>query len=311
MDKSKTSAAVWLRRLSQTLFLLLFLYLFLATTYRPGNEADGMLTLFFDLDPLVMVTVWLGGHAVASALFLSFITLAATLVFGRWFCGWVCPFGTLHQFFSRMKKGKKKALIQAGRYTAWQKSKYYVLVGLLVSALFGVNLAGWIDPFSFFYRAMATAVFPAFNAGIQGVFDWFYEVNPLHLSAVSEPIYRVLRNHFLMMGQPHFFWGALLGVLFGAVIILNLFRGRFWCRYICPLGGMLGIVGKNPVLRLEVNPDKCSHCMKCVAACPTAADPRGQGNWRPSECIYCWKCESDCPENAITFQFKAPGGERS
>jgi len=306
MANQKASVPVWLRRISQIFFLLLFFYLFLATTYRPENEAGDLLTLFFDLDPLVMITVWLGGHAAASALFLSFITLAVTLIFGRWFCGWVCPFGTLHHLFARIKKGKKNDMIQAGRYTVWQKSKYYVLVGLLVSTVFGANLAGWIDPFSFLTRAMATAVFPAINTGFQGIFDWFYNVNPLHLSAASEPIYRVLRKYFLTMGQPHFFWGTLLGVLFGVVIILNFFRGRFWCRYVCPLGGMLGLVGKYTPLRLKIDPDKCTSCMTCTSVCPTAADPQAKGSWRPSECIYCWNCESACPETALSFSFGVP-----
>ena len=116
MANPKASLPVWLRRLSQTVFLLLFFYLFLATVYRPENEAGGLLTLFFNLDPLVMITVWLGGHAVASGLLLSFITLAVTLVFGRWFCGWICPFGTLNHIFARMKRGKKSELVIKNDY---------------------------------------------------------------------------------------------------------------------------------------------------------------------------------------------------
>lgn len=307
MAKNNTTLPVSLRRLSQTLFLLLFFYLFVITVYHPENATGGAVKFFFNLDPLVMVTVWLGGHAVAAALLLSLVTLVTTLVLGRWFCGWVCPFGALHTLFSSMRgKRRAKEKVAAGRYSTWQKSKYYVLVGVLVAALFGVNLAGWIDPFSFFYRSMATAVFPAVNAGLQGFFDLAYGTP---FAVVTEPIYHGLRKYFLTMAQPRFFWGSLIGVLFGVVVALNFFRARFWCRYVCPTGALLGLFGKNPTLQIKVDPDKCNNCMTCVMECQGAADPRSSGSWKPSECFYCWNCQSNCPQEAISFNFNVPGGE--
>jgi polyferredoxin len=100
----------------------------------------------------------------------------------------------------------------------------------------------------------------------------------------------------------------LLGILFGVVILLNFARGRFWCRYICPLGGLLGIVGKNPVVRIKVDADKCTKCMACVSVCPTGAEPESDGSWRAGECIYCWNCEGICPVDAISFKFMVAGG---
>jgi polyferredoxin len=307
MAGKKTSFPVWLRRLSQTVFLLLFLYLFTITAYHPENATGGPVTLFFNLDPLVMFTLWLGGHAVAAALLFSFITLGVTLLFGRWFCGWVCPFGALHTLLTSWRKGKKKELVKAGSYSNLQKSKYYILVLFLFSALFGANVMGWLDPFSFFYRSLATAVYPAINAGFGGFFNWVYEVNPLNLSAVTEPLYKGLRMYLLTFEQPRFDWGMLIGVLFGVVIALNFFRGRFWCRYICPLGGLLGIFGKNPTVRVTVDADRCKNCLDCVATCQGGADPKSTESWKPAECLYCWNCRSECPEDAISINFKAPG----
>ena len=138
--------------------MLLFLYLFLQTAFHPGDVAQGHVAFFFDIDPLVLLTVWLGGHVVASAMLLSLITVVVTLLFGRWFCGWFCPFGALHNFFTSLRGGTKKAKLLAGGYSSRQKIKYYVLIALLISALVGANLAGWLDPFSFFFRSMAMAV---------------------------------------------------------------------------------------------------------------------------------------------------------
>lgn len=310
MAKNKTSSFVWLRRLSQAVFLLIFLYLFMLTVYHPGNEARGPVTLFFDLDPLVMLTMWLGGHA-AAGLLLALVTVCFTLILGRWFCGWVCPFGTVHNMFNGIRMAKGKDKIKAGSYSVLQKGKYYILTIVLACAFFGANLAGWLDPFSFLYRALATAIYPMVNAFLQGFFSWMYEVDPIKLSAVTEPVYGVLRQYFLAFSQPHYYWGMLLGVLFGVVIALNMFRNRFWCRYICPLGALLGILGKNPVVRINVDKGKCNDCSLCRMECQTGADPVGGSGWRAAECIYCWTCESVCPNKAISFEFKAPGGKES
>lgn len=297
---------VWLRRLTQTVFLLLFLYLFLQTVYQPNGAKPGPITLFFDLDPLILLTVWLGGHAVSAALLLSLFTVAATLVFGRWFCGWICPFGTLHQLFTAMRGPKRKEKLRTAGYSVRPVAKYYILVISLFCAFFGANLAGWLDPFSFLIRSMATVVFPAVNSGIQGFFDWLYHVNPLGISVASEPVYRVLRAYFLVLEQPYYFWGMLFGLLFGVVVALNFYRARFWCRYICPLGGLLAFVGKNPTLRLRVDAEKCKDCLDCVLNCQGGAEPHHQDTWKPSECLFCWNCRSGCPTGAITFSFKRP-----
>ncbi len=129
----KTSRIVWLRRFIQTGFFLLFCYLFLQTVYHPINKAGRGVTLFFNLDPLVALSAWVASRAFVGAMLLSLVTLAMTLVFGRWFCGWICPFGALHNFFSSLRGGSAKQKLEAGGYDTWQKAKYYLLVAFLVA----------------------------------------------------------------------------------------------------------------------------------------------------------------------------------
>ncbi len=314
-SKRNASIVVWLRRIVQTLSLTLFLYLFLQTVYHPINETGGHVTLFFELDPLVLLTVWLATHAAAAALFVSLMTLVLTMLFGRWFCGWVCPFGTLHNSITSLRRGRLLTKLQIGGYSGGQKLKYYVLAFVLGAALVGCNVAGWLDPLSLLYRSLATVVFPAVNLGIRSLFGLIYESNPrvgsFRITDVSEPLYELLCKYLLAVEQPRFLWGALIGMLFGSAVALNLYRARFWCRFVCPLGALLGIAGKNPLLRLSTRSDLCNECSLCLVDCQGGADPHGQANWKPSECFYCWNCHSSCPTHALSFDFQASVERRS
>lgn len=308
MAKKRTSWPVWLRRMTQTAFLLLFLFLFLQTVYHPINKTGGRVTLFFELDPLVFLTVLMATHTVVAVLLLSFVTLGITWLFGRWFCGWVCPLGALHNFFTALRGGYLKEKLEAGGYSRWQKAKYYLLVFFLVSSIAGFNLVGWLDPFSFFFRSLATAIFPAVQSGLQGWFGWLYQADPglgkLRVTAVSEPVYEFLRRYFLAVEQPHYYGGLLIGVLFFVVVGLNFYRARFWCRYLCPLGALLGVVGKNPVVRLVKETPLCHDCRLCLADCQGAAEPQTPDDWKPSECFFCWNCQSKCPTDAVSFRLE-------
>src|SRR5512147_3154770 len=84
------------RRITQGLFLLLFLFLFIQTESKGNDELGLPVRLFLDFDPLILVTTLLSAHAAAVAFFFSLITIVVTLLLGRVFCGWVCPLGTLN-----------------------------------------------------------------------------------------------------------------------------------------------------------------------------------------------------------------------
>ncbi|HMD72082.1 MAG TPA: 4Fe-4S binding protein [Bryobacteraceae bacterium] len=295
---------VWLRRGVQSSVLLLFLYLFLETAEHPINQPGAGVKLFFELDPLAALASWLAAHAIPAGVLLAAATLAATAVFGRWFCGWICPFGTLHQFFASLRRGRLQDRIDSGGYTRWHKAKYFVLAVFLGGALAGSNVVGWLDPFSFLFRGLATAVYPAVNQAIVGLFTWLYNANPLDVTAVSEPVYEFLRRHFLAVHQPHYFGNVLLGATLAAVVALNFLRPRFWCRYLCPLGALLGLAGKYPVVRLRKNPQACNDCGLCLADCQGGA--RSGGEWRPEECFYCVNCRAECSPGAIGFELGRP-----
>ena len=303
--KRRTSWLVWLRRLTQTFFLALFFYLFLNTVYHPINRTEGPIKLFFHLDPLIALNTWLAWHTLERAMLLSAVTLIVTLLFGRWFCGWVCPFGTIHNFFTSVRGGPAKAKLATGGYDRWQRLKYYLLAGMLTAGLVGVNVVGWLDPISFLFRSLAMAAYPAFNRGVVALFTWLYDVNPgvgaARATLVTEPVYEFLRGHVLAVQQPHYHGSVLIGALFILTLALNFFRARFWCRYVCPLGALLGVVGQRPLVRLKTTAEACNDCRLCLKDCQGGAGQQGGPEWRPAECFFCCNCISDCPTHAIAI----------
>ncbi len=312
MARNKRTWQVWLRRASQTVFLLLFLYLFLQTVYHPVNQAGRGVDLFFQFDPLVLLSSALASHHVLGALLLSLITLGITVFAGRWFCGWICPLGALHNLITALRSGSSNARIAGSTYSEWQKSKYYVLFALLLCCALGLNLTGWLDPFSFLFRGTALVSYPMFDDATKSTFGWIYQADPsvgtFKVTSITEPVYEVLRRHVLATVQPHFAGMLLLALLFFAALLLNLYRARFWCRFVCPLGALLGVAGKNPLVQIKRNEEACNSCRICVADCQGGANPDVADGWKPTECFYCWNCQSSCPHHAIKFEIRVPGG---
>ena len=119
------------RRLVQGLFLLLFLFLFIQTESKGNDELGYPVRLFLDFDPLILISTLLSAHAAAKAFYFSIITIVITVLFGRVFCGWACPLGTLNNMVGSIRK---KAAAHRGR--DWYRIKYYILTGMIVSAIF-------------------------------------------------------------------------------------------------------------------------------------------------------------------------------
>jgi len=286
-----------LRRTSQGIFLLLFLFLFIQTESK-GRDALGYpAKIFLDFDPLIFITTIFSAHAVQKAFYFSLITIAITLIFGRAFCGWVCPLGTLNNIVGAMKKGRPKT-----EDRNLYRVKYYVLIFLIISSLFSLQLAGIVDPLSLLIRSLSVSVYPLFSYGIRAVFDAIYSADIKGVTALSESVYSILKKSVLSFQQPFYNQSLFIGALFFLILGLNLVEKRFWCKYLCPLGALLGILSRFSIFKRSVS-EGCTSCGACANVCQGNASPDKKEEWRDTECYYCWNCDDVCPQNAVSFGF--------
>lgn len=305
---------VWIRRLVQGFCLLLFFYLLLGTRARPEGPPGSLTRIFFNLDPLALLSTWLAAHAVPAIMWLAGITLLVTLLFGRVFCGWVCPLGTVHAMASVLRSAPKKILMQTGVWSDWQKGKYYLLAALMVMALFGVHWVGVFDPISLLVRSTTITIIPAAQHTVEEGSNAIYQsdphLGPLHLTSITEPVYRFFRDHVFTTTRQAYDGSALIFLLFIGIVVLNLVRKRFWCRYICPLGALLGTVALRPAFRLVTNPEACGGCNLCTVNCQGGALPNSPNEHLPSECFVCWNCIPQCHKKAVSFEWVKPVGSQ-
>jgi polyferredoxin/formate hydrogenlyase subunit 6/NADH:ubiquinone oxidoreductase subunit I len=298
-----------LRRFRQTIQILaLALYIFLLFAALERRAVFPLADIFFRFDPLVGLAAMLASRSWIPRLALALVTLGLTLVFGRVWCGWLCPLGTLLEWVRFPAAGRPSAgsgLSRAMNLSPrWRTVKNAILLLILAAALLGNLSLLILDPLTLLTRTMTTAVIPALNYAVTAVERVFYEFP--FLRPVVDWIESGLRGPLLPVQQPVFAQNALIAVLFVGILALNAFADRFWCRYLCPLGALLGLLSKVSLLRPVIGP-ACNRCAQCVGVCRLdAIDTRHGYDIVPAECTVCLDCLVACPESAALRQ--AQGG---
>jgi len=299
-----------LRTVCQIFFFLLFVYLVIATQYSycPDEEkVSGWLKLFFDINPLNLLGVSTAAGVLYATLILGFILLVATIIFGRFFCGWICPLGSLNHFFSAFKSERRehraKALMKSNIYKPYQSLKYYLLIILIMMAVFGSLQTGLFDPISILARSLAMVILPAITLLLKTFYAWLWSSDNFYIAWLGEILYGVSSKLFLPVKQPQFhgiFW---LALIFGAIVVANRIYTRFWCRALCPLGALLGFLASFSIFGLKIDEEACDGCSKCLLHCQGGDNPHQELPHLRSECHLCLNCLDDCPRDALSFGF--------
>ncbi|MDO9017065.1 MAG: 4Fe-4S binding protein [Deltaproteobacteria bacterium] len=302
------------RRVSQAFFLFLFLFLLVRTEFRGSFSGGATVRMpypveaFLLADPFIALMTFLSSHTVYRALWWSVGMVAVTVIFGRVFCGWICPFGTLHHFFAWLFPNPKSGTgggrrVRANMTHPYQNVKYYLLGAFLVAAVCGSAIGGLFDPICICVRAIGLAVLPAVSYITGRGLDQVSQTN-IHLFQQGSDVTRDALVATVLQPRQYFFHQTwVIGGLLFAVLLANRWIPRFWCRALCPLGATLGLIARNALFGMEKDHSKCTDCNLCLVDCQGADSPQGGVKWKQDECHMCLNCETACPEDVIKFRF--------
>ncbi len=339
------------RRISQIFFFLLFLWFSVVATLgeRWWQLRGWPVNWLIQLDPLVGLGTLLTTGTLYAGLLWGVLTVVATLVLGRFFCGWVCPFGTLHHAVGWLANRRRPAFkrIDLNRYRNGQVIKYVVLLFLLGAA--AGNLANRILDLaveSLFTAAIIAAALLACGtaAAVATKHSWrrwicgttvalmgwvtlgwltdgsrllaaslqtgLLDPIPLFYRSINLTLLPLIDGYTVTLSTPgRVYPGAfVIGVIFWTALVLNLRIPRFYCRFLCPLGALFGILGKKALWRMGQKPDRCTHCGTCDFHCEGGCQPSTVIH--TAECVLCMNCQTDCPHDAMGYHlYPSTAGE--
>ena len=340
------------RRICQVFFLILFLWFCLAATLgeRWFQLRGWPVNWIIQLDPLVGLATLLTTRTLYAGLVWGLATVVLTILLGRFFCGWLCPFGTIHQFtgYLARRKHKIKAKLALNGYHPAQSIKYWILVFLLIMAATAlaadalrlprttpagfaiVLILGLIVLIVLAVRQAKLnapktilAVFIIGGSWLLASFLFHGDWRPVASLQIGllDPIPLVYRSINLILlplidhttlpaaSSPRLYAGTwLIASIFVAALLLNLIRPRFYCRFICPLGALFGVLGRFAIWRIGKSREECTDCHLCEKNCEGACQPTRR--IRTAECVLCLNCISDCHHGLMGYH-TAPsaGGE--
>ena len=228
----------------------------------PGVEA------FLPISALVSLkhtlSTWTINDIHPSGLVIFLIVCATALVVKKGFCSWVCPFGLLSDIFAKIHCRVFHRNLGLPKWidTPFRSLKYL--------------LAGF-----FIYYIFYKMPLPAIEQFIHSPYNRFADIQMLAFFTDISPL--ALK---VMLG------------LTGLSFVIP----YFWCRYLCPYGAVLSVLGFLSIGRIQRDPDFCTRCGACEKHCPGKIQIRRKQQIRSPECSACLSCVAVCPEkNAIRF----------
>ncbi len=202
----------------------------------------------------------------ASNLILSGALLLSVVLVGNAFCGWICPFGTVQDALARLRR---------------------------LLHLPSVNPTGRVD------RVLRLGRFV-----VLGLVLWASASTATLWFAGWDPYLTLFSLRWLTEPDLAAMWPAWL--VLGVVLGLSLLVERAWCRYLCPLGGALSVLGHLSIVRVRRSPSACTGCNLCVRPCPVGIDVAAPTPAVSTDCIGCLECVANCPKGGALEVSAAP-----
>ena len=246
----KITALTLTRRVIQAASLVLFPGLFISTFSAIKAIYTGVINGSFST------------AALAGQIVLAVSMLLITAIMGRFFCGFLCAFGTMGDFFwyigTKLKLRRPKIGTKADRML--KKVKYVLLIGIILFGwTFGMELLGGTD-------------------------------NPwMVFGMLAKPESWTDTTVLFSVGM------ALLVL----IIAGSLYIERFFCRYLCPLGAAFAVVSKFRLFRIQKPRAHCGSCRACTKRCSMGIPLYKSNMVRSAECIDCMNCVEICPRDNV------------
>ena len=331
---------VTVRRISQVFFFLLFIWFCIVTTIgvQWWQLRGWPVNWFLQLDPLVAVATMLSTQSLYRGLLWALVTVALTILLGRFFCSWVCPFGTLHHFVGYLSRRRKSISekIALNQYHPGQSIKYYLLIFLLTAAtssllgrlfrivpdrpklsmlvaiiaLTGLALLSLLKVVPNPKKAMTILftliglwlglglILPAENLLASSLQTGLLDPITLFHRSINLTLLPLAEG--LSASQRYYQGSLLISAIFLTAVFLNLKVPRFYCRFICPLGALFAVLGPFSLWRIGTSGDKCSQCQLCDTDCEGACQPADK--IRLSECVLCMNCLESCQDGIVSYR---------
>ena len=204
-------------------------------------------------------------ESVKYSVWMLLATVPATVLVGRFFCGFFCSFGAVQDllwFGSHRLRALfpgKRNLKKADRI--FRFDKYAVLFYFIIFIWSGVTAVKTAGPWQVFGQYVSFGHWPG--------------LKPL-----------------LSVG----------GVLLLLIFIGSLFVQRFFCRYFCPMGAIYSLISQTSFLKIDKPREECGKCHLCTSKCTMGMDLTKKDRIAGGECISCQKCVSWCPKGNAHFR---------
>lgn len=204
-------------------------------------------------------------ESVKYSVWMLLATVPATVLVGRFFCGFFCSFGAVQDLLwlgshrLRALFPGKRNLKKADRI--FRFAKYAVLFYFIIFIWSGVTAVKTAGPWQVFGQYVSFGHWPG--------------LKPL-----------------LSVG----------GVLLLLIFIGSLFVQRFFCRYFCPMGAIYSLISQTSFLKIDKPRDGCGKCHLCTSKCTMGMDLTKKDRIAGGECISCQKCVSWCPKGNAHFR---------
>ncbi len=237
-------------------------------------------------------------------LLLVAIILVLPIILGRFFCGWICPFGLIMDAITLIRKNIKISYINLpDKLNKLLHNLRYVILFFFFGLTIVLNI---IEPPTTSDILIIKALFfagPFEHLGVllgpvvPIIVPW---QGPLEINGIffSFPYVQDVMKY---SGENFATIAALIFLIL--VIVGSFFIRRVWCRF-CPTGASIAVLNKlkgfkwSPILHINKNETKCTKCGICKRVCPvqvTEVYEQKSGKIMTSMCMLCSRCVEMCP----------------